>query len=236
MRTFTRQVVRRLCQADLLVLLAALFVVAGSLGFLVLADAVRAGKTQTLDEHILRSLRRPDDPDVPRGPPRLAEAGRDMTALGGEAFMSLLTAAVVGYLLLCRRFHALALLAAAAGGGLLLSLLLKDLFHRDRPQIVKQLAHVDTTSFPSGHSMNSAIIYLTLGALLARLTPRRVLKIYFLSIALLLTFLVGASRVYMGVHYPTDVLAGWTAGLVWAVLCWLVAQYLQNRGAVERSL
>jgi undecaprenyl-diphosphatase len=115
-------------------------------------------------------------------------------------------------------------------------LLLKDLFHRDRPEVVPKLSHVDTTSFPSGHSMNSAIIYLTLGSLLARLTPRRVLKIYFLSIALLLTFLVGVSRVYMGVHYPTDVLAGWTAGLVWAIVCWLAAQYLQARGAVERNL
>jgi undecaprenyl-diphosphatase len=159
-----------------------------------------------------------------------------MTALGGVTVMSLLTGSVVVYLLLGRRYSALALVVAAAGGGLLLSLLFKSHFDRPRPQVVPHLRDVHLSSFPSGHSMNSAIIYLTLGSLLARLTPRRVLKIYFICLALLLTFLVGVSRVYAGEHYPTDVLAGWTAGLVWAVLCWLVAQSLQHQGAVERTL
>jgi undecaprenyl-diphosphatase len=84
--------------------------------------------------------------------------------------------------------------------------------------------------------MLSAVVYLTLGVLLARLVPQRVLKLYFLLMALFLTFIVGVSRVYMGVHYPTDVLAGWTAGLVWALLCFLVARYLQRRRLVERDV
>jgi undecaprenyl-diphosphatase len=227
MGNFPRRLASWLRQTDLAVLLAGLLVVVGALTFLLVADAVRKGVTQSLDERILLALRQPNNLDDPIGPPSMKEAGRDLTALGGVAFMTLLTAAVAVYLFLCRRWTALALLAAAAGGGLLLSLLLKDLFHRDRPTVVKQLSIVDTTSFPSGHSMNSAIIYLTLGTLLARVTPGRGLKIYFISLALLLTFLVGASRVYMGVHYPTDVLAGWTAGLAWAIFCWLVARSLR---------
>ena len=124
---------------------------------------------------------------------------------------------------------------AATFCGLVLSTVLKALFNRDRPSLVPHLSEVYTSSFPSGHSMLSAVVYLTLGSLLARLVQHRYLKIYFLVLALLLTFLIGVSRVYMGVHYPTDVLAGWTAGLVWASVCYLVARALQKRGAVERD-
>ena len=81
--------------------------------------------------------------------------------------------------------------------------------------------------------MLSAVVYLTLGALLARLTIRRRVKAYFLSVAFLMTFLVGVSRIYLGVHYPTDVLAGWSAGLAWALLSWLAAWYLQRRGTLD---
>ena len=83
--------------------------------------------------------------------------------------------------------------------------------------------------------MLSAVTYLTLGALLARSQQRRRLKAYFLLIAALLTFLVGVSRIYLGVHWPTDVLAGWTAGASWAIVCWLAARWLQGRHAVEKE-
>jgi undecaprenyl-diphosphatase len=146
----------------------------------------------------------------------------------------LVTLAVLGFLLLARKYHALLLLLGATLGGLLLNILLKSYYERPRPTVVPHLSDVRTPSFPSGHSMLSAVVYLTLGAMLARLVERRRLKLYFVAVALLLAFLVGVSRVYLGVHYPTDVLAGWAIGLAWAVLCWLVTQYLQRRGAVEK--
>jgi undecaprenyl-diphosphatase len=95
------------------------------------------------------------------------------------------------------------------------------------------LALIQFSSFPSGHSMLSAVIYPTLGTLLARLVPRKRLKIYFMLVALTLSFLIGISRIYLRVHYPTDVLAGWAAGLAWAAFCWTIAKYLQRRGALE---
>ena len=90
-------------------------------------------------------------------------------------------------------------------------------------------------SFPSGHAMDSAIIYLTMAALLARFVQPLALKLYFLGLAAVLTFLIGVSRVYLGVHYPSDVLAGWVGGLAWATVCWTVASYLQKRGQVEQA-
>jgi undecaprenyl-diphosphatase len=114
-----------------------------------------------------------------------------------------------------------------------LSTALKYFIDRDRPALVEHRSVVYTSSFPSGHSMLSAVVYLTLGSLLARIMPGRVLKLYFLALAIGLTFLVGVSRVYLGVHWPTDVLAGWTGGLVWALVCWLIARHLQRRGKVE---
>ena len=115
----------------------------------------------------------------------------------------------------------------------------KALLGRDRPSNLGFAIRQEdwlANSFPSGHSMLSAVVYLTIGTLLASFVRERRVKFYFLSVALALTFLVGVSRVFMGVNYPTDVLAGWSAGLVWALICWLAARYLQRRGAVESDI
>ena len=210
-----------------LVLAAMLAVVAGTWGFIHLLDEVKEGDTRHFDESLIRYLR------AHEGPPWLQEVGRDLTALGGVAVMAMVTAAVAGYLLLRRKYGAMWLVLFATGGGLVLSTVLKHFIDRARPTLVEHRSVVYTSSFPSGHSMLSAVVYLTLGSLLARIMPGRVLKLYFLALAIGLTFLVGVSRVYLGVHWPTDVLAGWTGGLVWALVCWLIARHLQRRGKVE---
>lgn len=208
---------------------AVLAMVAGIWGFVKLLDEVREGETQVFDEWMIRWLRDHE------GPAWLQEVGRDLTALGGVAVMVGVTLAVAGYLLLRRMYHAMWLVLIATGGGLILSTVLKYFIARDRPSLVEHRSIVYTSSFPSGHSMLSAVVYLTLGSLLARIMPGRVLKLYFLFLAMVLTFLVGVSRVYLGVHWPTDVLAGWCGGLVWALLCWLVARRLQRTGAIEQD-
>ncbi|MFP2933169.1 phosphatase PAP2 family protein, partial [Pyxidicoccus sp. 3LG] len=194
------------------------------LGFIALSDEVSEGETQDVDERVLRMLRDPEDPSVPRGPWWLAVSAEEVTALGGVTVLCMVTLAVCGFLLLARRYRTLLLVVVATLGGGALNTGLKQLFSRPRPSVVPHLTEVMTQSFPSGHAMLSATVYLTLGALLAQLAERRRLKAYILGVALLLPFLVGLTRVYLGVHYPTDVLAGWVAGLAWALLTALVAR------------
>jgi undecaprenyl-diphosphatase len=225
----------RMSKVSLVVMIALLIVVGGTWAFIAIADEVTEGDTQKFDDWAIRKLRRADDPATPIGPKWMQEGGRDLTALGGMLVLALVTFGVAGYLLIVRKHHAMWLVIIATFSGLVVSTVLKQSFNRNRPDLVPHLSHVYTSSFPSGHSMLSAVVYLTLGSLLARLAPGYGVRIYFFAIACLLTFLVGVSRVYMGVHYPTDVLAGWTAGLVWAILCWLVARYLQRRGKVEKD-
>lgn len=199
------------------------------LGFVMLADEVIEGDTQRIDEAVLRLFR---GAAGPAGPPWLVEMGRDVTALGSFAGLGIVFLASLGYLLLLRKRGLAALMAAAVLGGVALSTLLKALFDRPRPDL-EGAARVFTASFPSGHAMLSAVTFLTLGALLARANADRRIKIYFMTLAVLLTMLIGLSRLYLGVHYPSDVLAGWCLGTAWAVLCWTVARRLQRTGQVE---
>lgn len=218
---------------DLALLLVSLLLALGLVTFAGLVLLVRGGTTQELDEQILLSLRDPQHPRETLGPAWLRGAAFDITALGSVNVLLLLVAGVTGYLVMCRKFGAALFLVGVAIGGTLLNTLLKQVIDRPRPTVVPRLVPVHSTSFPSGHSMLAAVIYLSLGALLARLVASRVRQVYFLAVALVLTVLVGCSRVYLGVHYPSDVLAGWSAGLAWALLCWLAARYLQHRRAVE---
>ena len=222
-------------QHDRMVLLSLLIATLAIGAFVELADRVSDQRTMHVDEWLLRALRRPDNPQIPIGPHSLQEAGRDISALGGMTVLTLLTLSVVGFLGLRRMYGAMWLVLGSTLGGMITVTVLKNIFDRPRPSLVPHLSMVFTSSFPSGHSMLSATVFLTLGTLLSQFVHEKLLKAYFLTIAVLLTLLVGASRVYLGVHYPSDVLAGWSAGLAWALICGLLAKFLQRRGAVEQD-
>jgi undecaprenyl-diphosphatase len=215
-------------------MLAVMLALAGCVWlFVELADEIDEGGADSLDARILLALRNPADPADPLGPGWIEEFGRDVTALGGFGILTFLTFAAAGFLALGGKRRSMLLVLASVGGGQLLSTLFKRGFDRPRPDLVPHEALVYTASFPSGHAMMAAVTYLTLGAMLARVQPTRVLKIYVLALATIVTVAVGISRVYLGVHWPSDVLAGWTAGAAWALLCWAAAGWLAQRGAVE---
>jgi undecaprenyl-diphosphatase len=198
--------------------------------FLELADDAPEGDYLPVETRIMEAMRRGGEP---WGPVGTAAVVRDITALGSAVVLILLTLLILGFLLMSGRMRVAALIAVATAGGQALNLTLKNAFERARPDSALHLVEVTSTSFPSGHSMASSIFYLTTGALLARMAARRREKTYFVGAALLITFMIGFSRVYLGVHYPTDVLAGWSAGTAWALLCWFVADWLGRRGKLR---
>ncbi|NML18878.1 phosphatase PAP2 family protein [Azohydromonas caseinilytica] len=197
--------------------------------FIALSEEVGEGETHAVDRAILLMLRNPADPSDPLGPRWFEEFMRDLTALGGHGVLGLLLLAVSSFLLLAGLRRTAAWVLAACLSGALLSDLLKGFFARPRPDLVPHGAYVLTSSFPSGHAMLSALVYLTLAALVARLLKRRRLRLHVMTVAVLLTLLVGISRVYLGVHWPSDVLAGWAIGAAWALAWWGIAQWLQPR-------
>jgi undecaprenyl-diphosphatase len=202
-------------------------------GFFALAHEVGEGSTAALDRKILLSLRNPADLSDPIGPRWLEETMRDITGLGSVFTIVFVTAAACAYLAMTRRRRIAVFVLAAIGGGEVVSTVLKLFYHRPRPDLVPHGMEVFTASFPSGHAMMSAIAYLTLASLIARVDRQRGVKVLVLTIGVSTTLLVGISRIYLGVHWPSDVLAGWCVGAAWAALCWFVALVLQQRGEVE---
>jgi undecaprenyl-diphosphatase len=210
--------------------IGSLFIVAGSMWlFIQIADSVVDGETHSMDIRILRALRSATDPAVLRGPQVMKETMRDLTALGGYPILTLTTLGVVGFLFMGGHGRDARFVLTAVVGGWILAYSLKFGFDRPRPDIVPHLSDVYSSSFPSGHSLMSAVVYLTIGSLLTNLVTSTRLKWYFLGVATFLAFLVGFSRVAMGVHYPSDVAGGWCLGLAWAEICWLMHHRLQLR-------
>ena len=208
------------------VTLGALLVCAGGLyAFIEIVNETLEGDAHRFDRALLLALRSANDPADPIGPHWLDTSMRDLTTLGGYAVIVTIAVLALGYLAILRNWAAIVLVIASLAGGTLLNSVLKGAFGRPRPELVAHLVTVETASLPSGHAMMSAVTYLTLGALLARVQPWWPLKMYIIGAAVVLTLLVGFSRVYLGVHWPTDVLAGWCMGAAWAMGCWLVARF-----------
>jgi undecaprenyl-diphosphatase len=215
------------------VLLALMLIAGGIWAFLAIGEAVSEGDPFSFDRAILLLFRNPADVTDPLGPAWLESGMRDITALGGTVVLTIVTLGAVGYLMLAGKRSAALFVVASIIGALVLSFTIKAGIERPRPDLVPHGTPVYTASFPSGHATGAAATYLTLGALLARFQPRRWVKIYLLGLATTLTVLIGLSRIYLGVHWPTDVLAGWTLGASWALFCWVIARWLQQRGQVE---
>ncbi len=216
------------------VTLVVIMVIAGALwAFIALAAEMLEGDLHAFDETVLLALRTPGDPTNPIGGAQVEVAMRDITALGGITVLTLISLSVLTFLVLRRQGASALFLTVAIIGGQLLSHLTKFGFSRPRPDLVPHGVEVATASFPSGHSMMAAVTYLTLAVMLSRTQSLLRIRAFFIVVAAILTILVGVSRVYLGVHWPSDVLAGWTLGAAWALGVWLMARRMERDGQIE---
>lgn len=203
-------------------------------GFFEFASEVREKETEKFDKVVLLAFREPGDFSDPIVSNRMEEVARDLTAMGGVTILTIVTLTSFGIALFSGRakLGCLGVLAVVAGS--VITSFLKQSYNRPRPNLVEHGTWVYNASFPSGHSMMAAVVYLTLGILVARTQPRQRVRIFIVSISVLLTILVGLSRVYLGVHWPTDVAGGWMLGGAWASLFWLVAMKIDPLRADEK--
>lgn len=168
---------------------------------------------------------------VPPAPPWFTQAMLDVTALGGVTVLVSVTALATGLLIAARHWLTVMLVLGGTISGTSLVTSVKALVGRTRPAVTDHLVQVYDASFPSGHAANSACVYLTLALLVLQITAGRAVRCYILSATALLVFAIGCSRVYLGVHWPSDVLAGWTFGALWAVAWWALGTALRARVA-----
>ncbi len=234
MITFSRNALRwlgNLRSSQPLLPVLVLVVLGATWGFISPADEVMEKETHHFDETILLAMREPGNTKDPVGPPWLGEMARDITALGGFALLSGVMFVATGVALFSgkRRLAVAGVISVFVGG--IFVVVLKQGFNRPRPELVEHATLVSLPGFPSGHSTMAALVWLTLGIVIARTQPRQSLRVFVVAISVAITLLVGVSRVYLGVHWPTDVLAGWTLGGAWAVLFWLIAVKVDRRDA-----
>ena len=227
----------RFARAEIVLLGALAVVTLAVMGFVEVADDMTEADGQRFDRIVLEAVRVPGAPHDPIGPEWAEIALLDLTALGSIAVLASVTVVVCGFLFIRRRGIAAMFIITTLAGGIALSQTLKRMFGRERPPVEYQAAEAVNASFPSGHAMLSAVVYLTIGAIVARALPQKRLKAYVMIIAVLLTLIVGLSRVYLGVHWATDVMAGWCVGAAWAATCWLAAwgvERFHGRAGISR--
>lgn len=201
---------------------------AGVYGFLAIADEVSENEIEAFDTFVLMLFRNPADISDPLGPAWFEETMAEITALGGYPVLVVLVGVVIGYLLVAHRYGPALFLFISILSGTAISQFLKTLYDRPRPDLVEHLVNTHTASFPSGHATMSTVVYLTLASLIVRLVDDAPVRIYVISIAVALALAIGISRVYLGVHWPSDVIAGWALGVAWASLSWLVVSALRK--------
>jgi undecaprenyl-diphosphatase len=217
--------------AEARVLAIMALVIAGVLAILRLGGEVREGETGGIDRRIIEMLRVPGHPHLPIGPRWLQEMMRDVTALGGTTFVILATSLAVAALVFHRNWRRAGVLALIMICAQSCDELLKGVYNRPRPDFAPAGTYVYAQSFPSGHSTASAALWLSLAMIAASFEAERRAKAFWLVVAGLVITGVGASRVFLGVHWPTDVLAGWMLGACWALAGWLVWRSRRDRAA-----
>lgn len=206
----------------------------GVFAFISIADEMAEGEIRNLDETLFLALRVTGDPSTLLGPGWLQETAVEVTAVGGFPLIIFTVAAVAGFFVVTKRYGAALFAVLSVGSGALLSLTLKQYYARPRPDLVDPLDAVHTSSFPSGHALVTTVAYLTLAALVISFLEDRRARAYVLSVAVFVAVMVGVSRVYLGVHWPSDVAAGWALGAAWASFSWLIMHMLKLRNARTR--
>lgn len=198
--------------------------------FIELAIVISTTETVQIDSRILLLLRDPNDLNNPLGPTWLEEMMRDVTALGSNWILFFLVLVAIIYLILVKQTKLAILLFTASITGFVVAFSLKHAIDRPRPDLVSHSTMVYTASFPSAHAMMSTLIYFTLAALLSQTQRRKPVKMLLYVSAGFLALWIGSSRVYLGVHWPSDVVAGWCAGGFWALLFYYLAKRLSIKG------
>ncbi|SOB86658.1 undecaprenyl-diphosphatase [Sphingomonas guangdongensis] len=195
---------------------------------LLLGTTLGTARSFAFERAITAALRQVGNPAAPTGPGWLRPMMIDLTAMGGTTVLTLASIGAVVLLLTRRLWLTAALVAAATLSGSVAVVLLKRVVARARPDLAGRLVEVDGHSFPSGHAANSAIVYLTIALLASQVVHGRATRNVLLGGAVLLVGAIGTSRVYLGVHWPADVLAGWCLGTLWALGWWLAGARLRS--------